>query len=103
MPRNARLILPHYPHHIIQRGHNRQVVFAQEADCTYDLEPLKTWKIHDGVKVYALCLMTNHVHLLVEPDDTPEVLAQLMKRLAARQTRYVNRVEGRTGTLGDRR
>ena len=43
--------------------------------------------------------MTNHVHLLLEPDDTPEVLAQLMKRVAARQTRYVNRMEGRTGTL----
>ncbi|MEE9148939.1 MAG: transposase, partial [Candidatus Tectomicrobia bacterium] len=55
------------------------------------------------MKVYALCLMTNHVHLLLEPDDTPEVLAQLMKRVAARQTRYVNRLEGRTGTLWDSR
>ncbi len=80
MPRNARLILPHSPHLMIQRGHNRHVVFAQDADETYDLETLKTGKIYDGVKVYALCLMTNHVHLLLEPDDTPEGLAQLMKR-----------------------
>ncbi len=34
---------------------------------------------------------------------TPGVLAQLMKRVAARQTRYVNRMEGRTGTLWDSR
>lgn len=28
MPRTARVVLPNYPHHIIQRGHNRQTVFA---------------------------------------------------------------------------
>ncbi len=65
---------------MIQRGHNRHVVFAQDADSTYDLGTLKTGKIYYGVKVYALCLMTTHVHLLVEPDATPEVLAQLVKR-----------------------
>jgi putative transposase len=38
-----------------------------------------------------------------EPGETPEALAQLMKRVAARQTRYVNRLEGRTGTLWEGR
>jgi putative transposase len=28
MPRMARIVLPNYPHHIVQRGHNKQVVFA---------------------------------------------------------------------------
>jgi putative transposase len=32
MPRIARVTLPEYPHHIVQRGHNRQVVFAAPAD-----------------------------------------------------------------------
>ena len=103
MPRHARLILPHYPHHIIQRGHNRQAVFAQDVDYLSYLDTLKTWKTHYGVKVYALCLMTTHVHLLLQPADAPDALAQLMKRLAARQTRYVNRLEGRTGTLWESR
>jgi putative transposase len=32
----GRIILPNYPHHVIQRSHNRQVVFAGEADfCRY--------------------------------------------------------------------
>jgi hypothetical protein len=30
MPRHARLVLPHTPHHSMQRSHNRQVVFASE-------------------------------------------------------------------------
>jgi putative transposase len=27
MPRMGRIVLPNYPHHVVQRGHNRQVVF----------------------------------------------------------------------------
>ncbi len=103
MPRQARLVLPHSPHHIIQRGHNRQVVFACDDDYAYYLDTLQTWKTYYGVKVYAFCLMTNHVHLLLEPHEAPDALAHLMKRVAARQTRYVNRVEGRTGTLWESR
>lgn len=32
MPRIGRTVLPDYPHHIVQRGHNRQVVFAEPRD-----------------------------------------------------------------------
>lgn len=32
MPRMARIVLAHYPHHIVQRGHNRQATFAEAAD-----------------------------------------------------------------------
>ena len=32
MPRMGRDVLPDYPHHIIQRGHNRQVIFAEASD-----------------------------------------------------------------------
>jgi len=28
MPRMGRMVLPNYPHHIVQRGHNRQVVLC---------------------------------------------------------------------------
>jgi putative transposase len=48
-------------------------------------------------------LMTNHVHLVVDPGDDSESLARLLKKIAARQTRYVNRKEGRSGTLWEGR
>ena len=32
MPRTARVVLPRYPHHIVQRGHNHQVCFAAKSD-----------------------------------------------------------------------
>ena len=103
MPRKARVVLPDHPHHIVQRGHNRQAVFVSAEDYAYYLDNLRLWKERLGIKVYAYCLMTNHVHLVVDPGATPSHLALLMKRLAGRQTRYVNKLEGRTGTLWEGR
>jgi putative transposase len=72
-------------------GHNKQVVFAQEADYRYYLSTLEGFKGRYGVKVYGFCLMTNHVHLILEPGAKTDGLGQLMKRLSGRQTRFVNR------------
>ncbi|MHB1349285.1 MAG: transposase [Desulfobulbaceae bacterium] len=103
MPRQARLLLANCPHHIIQRGHNRQVIFAGDDDYLYYLDALKDWKARLGCKLYSYCLMTNHVHLVLDPGDQPENISLLMKRLAGRQARHVNRLEGRTGALWEGR
>jgi len=47
--------------------------------------------------------MTNHVHLIIDPGDKPESLSLFMKRLAGRQTRFVNKQEKRTGSLWEGR
>ena len=98
MPRVGRVILPDYPHHIVQRGHNRQVIFAQDEDCAGYLENLQELKITFGVGVYAFCLMTNHVHLLLQAGEAVADLGRFMKALSARTTRYFNRLEGRSGS-----
>lgn len=103
MPRTSRVVLPNYPHHIIQRGHNRAVVFAGDEDYLYYLENFKEWKKRLGCKVYAYCLLANHVHLIVDPGVHVENLGLLMKRISGRQTRYVNKLEGRRGTLWEGR
>ncbi|MBU1568711.1 MAG: transposase [Proteobacteria bacterium] len=103
MPRNARILLNDYPHHIIQRGHNRQAVFASDGDYLLYLDNLQEWKEKCGCKVYAYCLMTNHVHLIIDPGSDGHNLAMLMKRVAGRQTRYVNKIEKRSGTLWEGR
>jgi len=87
----------------VQRGHNRNAVFVEDADYQYYLDNLIEWKKELGVKVYSYCLMTNHIHLIVDPGRYPTNVGELMKRLAARQTRYVNKLEGRTGSLWDSR
>lgn len=103
MPRLGRVVLPNYPHHVVQRGHNKQVVFAEEADYLYYLNTLEEFKILYDVKVYGFCLMSNHVHLILQPGESVAGMGQLMKRLAGRQTRFVNRQESRTGTLWESR
>ncbi len=103
MPRTARLVVPNTPHHVIQRGHNCNTVFVHEQDYRYYLENLFEWKTRLGCRLYGWCLMTNHVHLLVDPGDEPNNLGQLMKRVAGRQTRYVNALERRTGSLWEGR
>ncbi len=102
MPRTGRVVLPEYPHHVVQREHNRQVVFAEARDYRRYLETLQEFKDVFGVRVYAFCLMKNHVHLLLAP-ATQAGLGMLMKRLAGRQTQHHNRAEGRRGTLWEGR
>jgi putative transposase len=102
MPRTGRVVLPGYPHHVVQRGHNKQVVFADRRDYYRYLATLAEFKGELGIKVYAWCLMTNHVHLLLAPSDASG-LGRLMKRLSGRQTRYFNRMEQRSGTLWEGR
>jgi putative transposase len=99
MPRSARIALPHYPHHLVHRGHNRRDVFRNDGDRNAYLGTLQEFRTELKLKVYGYCLMTNHVHLIVDPGDDPSNLGRLMKRLAARHTRRMNHVEQRSGTL----
>ena len=103
MPRRGRVVLAGYPHHVIQRGHNRGVVFISDEDYLYYLANLKEWKEKLGCKVYAYCLMGNHVHLVIDPCEQASGLSLLMKRVAGKQTRYVNALEKRCGTLWEGR
>jgi len=41
-----------------------------------------------GHRVHAFCLMTNHVHLLIQVGDVP--LSRIIQNLGFRYTRYIN-------------
>lgn len=103
LPRHRRLFLPHMPLHIVQRGHDRQPVFVELRDYEYYLSNLVEMKSELSIRVFAYCLMTNHVHLLIAPDEKTENVSRLLRVLAGRQTRHVNRLEKRTGTLWEGR
>ena len=95
--------MPNCPHHIVQRGHNRNVVFVADEDYQFYLDNLREFKEKLDIKLYAWCLMTNHVHLILEPGDKASTVSELMKRLAGRQSAYVNKLERRTGSLWEGR
>jgi putative transposase len=47
--------------------------------------------------------MSNHVHLMLDPGERPENLSLLMKRLAGRHSRRLNRLHGWSGSLWEGR
>ncbi len=67
MPRRARFIIPEYLYHLTQRGNNRQTVFHENKDYILYLKRLEEYSQKYGVKIYAYCLMPNHVHLIAKP------------------------------------
>ena len=67
MPRAARVVVEGVPHHITQRGNNRQDVFLVDEDRRYYLEILRDKCRQHGVTLLGYCLMTNHVHLIGVP------------------------------------
>jgi putative transposase len=102
MPRRPRLALAGHPHHLIQRGNNRQAIFFDEADRRFFLARLGEALAAHGCALHAYVLMTNHLHLLITP-QTDEAIGRLMQALGRRYVGHVNRLYGRTGTLWEGR
>jgi putative transposase len=98
MARLPRLVLPAQPHHIIQRGNNRQHVFVDEQDYRHYLgwlaEAARTYR----VAIHAYVLMPNHVHLLASPADA-DGLARMMQWMGRRYVPYFNKKYQRNGTI----
>jgi len=102
MARLPRLTAPGLPHHLIQRGNNRQSIFIDEVDCTRFLDELAELAAPHGLAVHAYVLMPNHVHLLATP-VAGDTLARLMQALGRRYVRWFNARHRRTGTLWEGR
>ncbi|MCX5975255.1 MAG: transposase [Coprothermobacterota bacterium] len=74
----------------------RQAVFVADGDYRHYLKNLLEWKDTYGCRIYAYGLRTNHMHLIIDPGEDGRNLACLVKRVAGRQTKHVNRLEGQT-------
>ncbi len=90
------------PQHVIQRGNNRSVCFADEQDFSAYANWLKEYSVEHGIAVHAWVFMTNHVHLLLTP-ETDGALSEMMQALGRRYVRYFNHQYRRSGTLWEGR
>ena len=102
MPRTARIVVPGVPHHITQRGNNRQDVFFVDDDRRVYLALLKQQSYRFGLDVMAYCLMINHIHLVAAP-QTKDALAKAIGRTHLIYTQYINQAHGRSGHLWQNR
>ena len=102
MARLPRLTLTDYPHHVILRGNNRQVIFSGESDMRRMLSLLEEHSMVQGVDVHAYVLMGNHLHLLLTP-RRDGALSLMMQAVGRSYVRAFNLAHGRTGTLWEGR
>ena len=91
-----------FPHHVIQRGNNREKVFFAQSTREKYLALLKEYRDRWNISILAYCLMTNHIHLLVKPHE-PESLFKMMQGVSQGYAKYINRRYKRTGRLWESR
>lgn len=97
MPREARKNSVSGVYHIILRGANKQEIFHDDDDRIKFLDTLRKYSQRFGVKIYAWCLMSNHVHLLLREGD--ESISITMKRIGVSFALYYNYKYMTTGHL----
>ena len=102
MARLPRLTVTGYPHHVILRGNNRQDIFKTTADHQRMLDLLFDHSREQRVDIHAYVLMSNHLHLLVTPQQE-QALPKMMQGVGRSYVQVFNKVHGRTGTLWEGR
>ena len=98
MARTARLVVPGIPHHVTQRGNRRQPTFFSDSDYARYLALLRHWCAEAGTRIWAWCLMPNHVHLILVPSHEDGLRAALSET-HRRYTSLINSREGWSGHL----
>ncbi len=98
MPRIARLVVPHVPHHVTQRGNRKMPTFFSDEDYALYRTLLAEWSAKAGTTIWAWCLMPNHVHLVMVPSHEDGLRAALGET-HRRYTRHINQREDWSGHL----
>lgn len=102
MPRIARIVAPGYPHHVTQRGNNRTTIFFDDEDRETYLNLLHQYSKRHSLKIWAYCLMDNHVHLLAVPEKE-DSLSRGVGLTNQVYTQYLNRIFNQGGRIWQNR
>ena len=98
MARLPRLTAAGFPHHVIQRGNDRRLIFVDDADREQYLACLANVTAPLGLALHAYVLMPNHAHLLVTPRMAGDV-GRAIQALGRRYVRWFNDRHRRSGAL----
>jgi len=90
MPRTPRVRLPGVPFHVTHRGNERRRVFHCTRHFIEYLDLLAKYTRMYDCRVWAYCLMPNHVHLLLvgmEPDSISRAVGNTQRTFARRRNK----------------
>jgi putative transposase len=96
MPRTRRIVVADSVHHVFNRGNFKHDIFRRPEDYEHFLELLARAAAGRPLRLLAYCLMPNHWHLVVWPEDGI-ALAAYMHWLTSTHVRHVHL---RNGTIG---
>ncbi len=97
MPRQARMFSDTGIYHIMIRGNEKRKIFLDDEDRRRFISTLFEKAPEENTDIYAYCLMSNHVHLLLH--DEYYNIARLMKRINVSFVYYFNKKYKRVGHL----
>ncbi len=97
MPRRPRIMSSTGIYHIILRSVNQHLIFEEDSDYQKFLYILSDCKMKYDIKVYAYCLMDNHIHLLL--NSPADKLPSLFQSLGSKFVKWYNNKYLRTGHL----
>ena len=95
MPRQRRKLSKTGIYHVMLRGNERKSLFPKEEDYRKFLQILTNKKRDDSFLLYAYCLMSNHIHLLIR--ENKQNISQIMKRIKIAYAYYFNKKYNRVG------
>ena len=97
MPRRHRFYRLNFCHHVMLRGVNGHELFFDDCDrCRFCLLLQKAAEQH-SFQIHAFCLMSNHIHLILEPNSSS--LQECVHAFSFRYAQYFNRRYNRRGYL----
>jgi putative transposase len=98
MARLARVVIPGVAHHVTQRGNRRERVFFSDDDYRLYLRLISAAAKATGTEIWAYCLMPNHVHFILVPDQE-DGLRATFAQAHRRYTGHIHARERWTGHL----
>jgi len=102
MPRIARIVVPGLVHHVTHRGNRSGNLFFTAEDRTVYRRWLAEYSARYEMEVWAYCLMSNHVHLLVV-GQREDSMSSAIGRTHMRFARWINQRQGWSGHLWQNR
>lgn len=101
MPRKPRMLSELNIYHVVIKGVNSQCLFEERRDYIKYLEILELQKEDCNFDLFAYCLMSNHVHLLLRSNDVS--LESIFRKINTTYANWFNMKYSRSGPLQDGR
>ena len=98
MARQPRITVPELPHHVTHRGNRKADIFLDDIDRQVYIKKLIDQCIKEKVRIWAWCLMCNHVHLIAVPERV-DSLSRAFQRIHGDYAEYFNARYSKIGHL----